>query len=40
MRAINNLNIIKSVAYLPTDYIEATFIVKDSIYTNLNTQKV
>jgi hypothetical protein len=40
MRAINNLNIIKSVAYSLTDYIEAPFIVKDSIDTNLNTQNV
>jgi hypothetical protein len=40
MKAINNLNMIKSVAYSPTDYIEATFIVKDSIYTNLNTQNL
>jgi hypothetical protein len=40
MRAINNLNIIKSVAYSPTDYIEASFIVKDSIDTNLNNQNL
>jgi hypothetical protein len=40
MRAINNLNIIKSVAYSPTDYIEVAFTKEDSIYTSLNTQNL
>jgi len=40
MKAIINLNIIKSVAYSPTDYIDAAFTEEDSINTNLNAQNL
>ena len=40
MKATNNLNIIKSVAYSSTDYIEVAFTEEDSINTNLNAQNL